>query len=318
MPPLHPKAPIRLIILIPFLLTLAACTGFKHGVYDMAMDMERRGAGLEPATIMVDGFEIALFEGEGRGTRPTLLLIHGFGASKEAWLRFSKQLKNDFHIIAIDLPGHGDSSKPMDRNYSIPSQVAYLRAILAEMALPEPPHIAGNSMGGAIATLYAARYPEEIASITLFCPAGVHAHESDLSRLIARGENPLIVKEPGDFSRLMDFSMEQKPFIIWPITSVMEEKAMANRTMNNKIFTDSFRDRVENYRSILPTVKVPALIIWGRHDRVINAKNGRIFDNLIPDSRLAILDDVGHAPMLEVPDISASLVGDFVRTRRSR
>lgn len=313
---LHHKAPLRLIILILFLLTLSACTGFKHGVYDMAMDMERKGAGLEPATIMVDGFEIALFEGEGRGTRPTLLLIHGFGASKDVWLRFSRELKNEFHIIAIDLPGHGDSSKPMDRNYSIPSQVAYLRGILAEIALPDPPHIAGNSMGGAIATLYAARYPEEIASITLFCPAGVHAHESDLSRLMARGENPLIVNEPGDFSRLLDFSMEQKPFIIWPITSVMGEKAVANRTINNKIFTDSFHDRVENYTAILPTVKVPALIVWGRQDRIINAENGRIFDELIPDSRLVILDDVGHAPMIEVPGISASLLNDFARARR--
>jgi len=302
---------LRLLPLTLILLTLAACSGFKNGVYDMAMGLERRGADLEPATLHVDGFDIALLESRDRGERPTLVLVHGFATSKEIWLRFSRQLKKDFNIIAIDLPGHGESSKRMDKDYSIPSQVGYLRAILSEMAV-DAPHLAGNSMGGAIVSLYAARYPDSVASITLFNPAGIHTHESELMRLLARGENPLIVENSRDYKQMMDFTMEQKPFLFWPITSVLTEKAIFNRLINEKIFKDMRRDEEEAFEDVLTAIKVPALIVWGRHDRVINVENGRVFDDLISDSRLVILEEVGHAPMLETPEASALLMGDFV------
>ena len=304
---------LRLLLIVMVLLTLTACSGFRHGVYDRVMDAERRGAGLEPALLRVDDFEIALLEGSGRGERPTLVLVHGLGASKEVWLRFSRQLKDDFHVIAIDLPGHGDSSKIMDKDYGRSSQVSYLRAVLAEMAV-DSPHLAGNSMGGAIITLYAARYPDETASITLFNPAGVYDHESEFMQRLARGENPLIVKERRDFERMLDFSMEKKPFIPWPITRVMAEKAVSNRPINEKIFSDARRDAADSFEEVLTATRVPALIVWGRHDRLIHWENGRVFDALIPDSRLVILDDVGHAPMVEVPEASAALMADFVRS----
>lgn len=304
---------LRLLPVVMVLLTLTACSGFRHGVYDRVMDAERRGAGLEPAMLHVGELEIALLEGSGRGERPTLVLVHGLGASKEVWLRFSRQLKDDFHIIAIDLPGHGDSSKIMGKDYGRSSQVSYLRAILDEMAADRP-HLAGNSMGGAIIALYAARYPDETASITLFNPAGVYEHESEFMQRLARGENPLIVKERRDFARMLDFSMEKKPFLPWPITRVMAEKAVANRPINEKIFSDARRDAAESFEGVLAETRVPALIVWGRHDRLIHWENGRVFDALIPDSRLVILDDVGHAPMVEAPEASAALMADFVRS----
>ncbi len=311
----HRKAILQLVPITFVLLILSACSGFKHGVYEKAMGYERWEAGLEEKTLRVDELTVAVLEGKGRGERPTLVLVHGFGSNKEVWLRFSRHLKNDFHIVAIDLPGHGDSSKPMDKDYGISSQMAYLRAILAEIGADRP-HLAGNSMGGAIITLYAARYPEEIGSITLFNPGGVYVYESELMQCLARGENPLIVKEHGDFDRLMDFSMEKKPFLPWPIASVMAEKAVANRSINDKMFSDTRRDARNDFDEVLVAVKVPALIIWGRHDRVINVENGRIFEERIPDSRLVILDDVGHAPMIETPRVSAQLMEEFVMSIR--
>lgn len=309
------KTILQLIPITLALLSLSACSGFKHVVYEKAMGFERREAGLEEKTLRVDELTVAVLEGKGRGERPTLVLVHGFGASKEVWLRFSRHLKDDFHIVAIDLPGHGDSSKPMDKDYGISSQMGYLRAILAEIGADRP-HLAGNSMGGAIITLYAARFPEEISSITLFNPGGVYVHESELMQCLSRGENPLIVKEHGDFDRLMDFSMEKKPFLPWPIASVMAEKAVANRPINDKMFSDTRRDARNDFNEVLAAVKIPALIIWGRHDRVINSENGRVFEEQIPDSRLVILEDVGHAPMIETPWVSAQLMEEFVMSIR--
>lgn len=307
----------RLLLLIIVLPTLAACSGFKNGVYEAAMGLECRRAQLEPATVTIDEFEIAVLESRGAGGAPTLVLVHGFGASKEVWLRFARQLAHDFHVIALDLPGHGDSAKPMDKNYSVPHQVSYLHDILAEMGV-KAPHLVGNSMGGALAALYAARYPESVASIALFDPAGVHTHESELMQQLARGENPLIVEKPGDYRRMLDFTMEQPPFLFWPISSVLAEKAMANRPINEKIFNDIRADTELRVEAVLSSIRAPALIVWGRHDRVINVENGRVFDELIPDSRLVILEDVGHAPMLESPKRSAALVEDFVLSAAGR
>lgn len=307
---------LRLASIIVCLLALTACSGFKHGAFDLAMGCERRSAGLELSTLFVNEFEISVLEGQGKGERPTLVLVHGFGASKEVWLRLSRHLKDDFHIIAIDLPGHGDSSKHMDKDYDISSQVLYLRAILSELAV-EAPHLAGNSLGGTIVTLYAARYPEKIASITLFNPGGVHTHESELTGYLARGENPLIVRNREDFDRLIRFSMEKKPFLVWPVSSVLAERAIANQAINEKMFSDIRRDAPGELGAALPHVWAPALIIWGRHDRLINVENGRVFEALMPDARLVILEDVGHVPMIETPRASAKLMRDFVLSVRN-
>lgn len=337
------------------LMALTGCSGFKHGVYDMVMGMERRQAGLEPSILKADDFEIAICESKGRGERPALVMVHGFGANKAVWFRCCRHLKDDFHLIAIDLPGHGESSKYMDKDYSLSNQTMYLRAILEELKV-EKPHLAGNSMGGAIIALYAALYPDDIAGITLFNPGGIKTYESELDRYLARGENPLIVKTSGDLQKLMDFSMEKPPFLLWPITSVMAEKAVANQGMHDKIFNDLLQSRArgsyghphagvegkagaqagasslklwgqndrliqhnnghafDDFEDVLRAIKAPALIVWGRNDRLINAENGKIFDELIPDSRLVILDDVGHSPMLEVPETAANLLAEFIRS----
>ncbi len=296
-------------------LDMAPCIRFKHAMYDIAMSLERLGTDLIPGTVCVDGMKIAVLEGRGKGDRPDLVLVHGFGSCKEAWLRMSKHLKNDFRIIAMDLPGHGESSKQMDKDYSLADQTAYLRAIINEMGV-EKPHLAGNSMGATIIALYASRYPEEVASITLFNPAGVSVYGSEFTQHLTRGENPLIVKSVDDYKRVIDFTMEQKILLLWPMTDVLAAKAISDRALREKIFEESrLKDILLNenigFRESLSSIHVPALIIWGRHDRLVDAKNAPLFDKLIPDSRLVILDDVGHTPMLEAPRISAKHIRDF-------
>jgi abhydrolase domain-containing protein 6 len=342
----------RLIFIGFILITLPACSGFKHRVYDLVMGMERRKAGVEPAVLEAGDFEVSLCEGPGRGVRPTLVMVHGFGANKAVWYRLCRHLKEDFHLIAVDLPGHGESSKHMDKDYSLSSQTLYFRAILQELKV-EKPYLAGNSMGGAIIALYAALYPDDTGGVVLFNPGGIRTHGSELERYLAKGENPLIVKTSGDLQKLMDFSMEKPPFLPWPITSVMAEKAVANQEMHDKIFKDLLQNRAggygqphaglegktgaeadasclhlwgendqlvlqnkghafDDFEDVLRAIRSPTLIVWGRNDRLINVENGKVFNELIPDSRLVILEAVGHSPMLEVPEKAAGLLAEFI------
>ena len=301
-------------VLLP-LFALCACSGVKYSLYDMAMNHERSKAGLVLRHLEVGGKSIALLENENTKAEQTLILVHGFGANKENWVRFAAYLTDTYHVVAVDLPGHGESIKDLSLRYDIDDQVRYLNEILAQLKINRF-HIAGNSMGGAISSLYAATYPDQVQSVVLFNPGGVYDYESELHQQLRQGNNPLIVETADDFDRLMDFALEKKPFIPWPITSVLAERAVKNKPINDKIFQDIRGEHKYVFKEELRKIKAPTLILWGDKDRVINVQNADIFESLIPNSRKTILDGIGHAPMIEIPEDTARICRDFFAAKQ--
>ena len=166
------------------------------------------------------------------------LLIHGSGHGAWAWRDVLPRLRALGHEArAIDLPGHGDSFKDMDLRYGLNDQVKYLSAILDALGV-EHCHLAGNSMGGAVAALFAAAHPDRVRSLALFAPGGVYRHPSPALEMIRVGENPLIPRDRAGFERLMDMAMERPPFLPWPVTGVLAERAVADREIREKIFAE--------------------------------------------------------------------------------
>lgn len=293
------------------ILTAAGCTSMKNGLYNMAVNHECRKADLASKHIAVNEMKIAFLESTPASECPTLIMVHGFAANKENWIRLAGHLTDSFHVIAVDLPGHGESTKDPALSYDIDDQVGYLKTILRHLDL-ERFHMVGNSMGGAIISLYAASYPEQVKSLFLIDPAGIYDYESELFAHLIEGENPLIVEERKDFYELMDFAMEKEPFIPWPIKSVMAERAVANNAINKKIFSEIRGDHDYDFKAELQKIKAPAMILWGREDRVIHWKNASVFNRLIPASETTILDGIGHAPMVEAPEETAEIFKAFV------
>jgi pimeloyl-ACP methyl ester carboxylesterase len=304
---------LNLVFILTASLLLSACS--RQGIYETAIGLERSSAGLEADTVMVDDLEIAYLRNHQAVDGDTIVMIHGFGANKDNWTRLAGHLTDDFNVYAIDLPGHGESSKPLDIGYRLEDQAGYVARIMETLSVGNA-HIMGNSMGGAITALYAASYPERVKSAVLFDPAGILEYESELVDLVMDGDNPLIPKQPGDFERLMDFALEKKPFVPWPIMGVMEERAIANRDVNEVIFA-AIRDAgfESGFRNAITRIQAPVLIIWGKEDRVINYKNGEVFAAAIPDARLELMEGIGHAPMVEAPEESAELFRAFLDQR---
>lgn len=302
------------IALLITTLLLGACS--RHTLYENAISWERSGAGLEESSVRVGEMTIAYLRNVEPVDGETIVLIHGFGANKDNWTRLSRELTNQFNVYAIDLPGHGDSSKALDLGYRFEDQVGHVSEILAALDIDKA-HMMGNSMGGAITALYAATYPEQVRTAVLFDPAGIFEYDSELVGLVMEGDNPLIPSEEGDFKRLIDFALEKKPFVPWPIYDVMEEKAIANREVNEVIF-DAIRDSgyEPDFRQAITHIEAPVLVIWGKEDRVINYRNADVFVKQIPDARKVVLEGVGHAPMVEVPEESAQLFREFLSETR--
>ncbi|MFO8142261.1 MAG: alpha/beta hydrolase [Marinobacter sp.] len=304
------RTTVGIIFVLLTTLVVSACS--KQGLYESAIGWERSSAGLETAQLAVGDLDIAYLRSKEAVDGDTVVLVHGFGANKDNWTRFARELKGEFNIYAFDLPGHGDSSKPLDIGYRFEDQVRYLNQIFAELGITRA-HMMGNSMGGAITALYAATHPDQIRSVVLFDPAGIFEYESELVDLVLDGENPLIPKQKGDFDRLLDFALEKRPFVPWPIFEVMEQNAIANREVNEAIFA-AIRDTgfEPEFRNTITNIEAPVLVVWGKLDRVINYRNADVFVETIPNARKVILDDVGHAPMVEAPTESARLFREFL------
>ncbi len=301
---------IRLLI-ISVTVFLVGCSGIKYSLYEQAISHEEKKAGLCLKTIEAGGKSISLLESERGENKPSIVLVHGFAANKENWIRFASHLTDTFHVVAMDLPGHGDSVKDFNLHYDFSDQVVYVNETLTQLNIKKF-HMAGNSMGGAIAALYAVAYPEQVESLFIIDPAGIFFYDCELTRRLAKGENPLIVTCDEDFYQLMDFALEEKPYIPWPVTSVMAEKAIANEAINRKIFSDFHGEHTYSFEDEIKKITAPTLILWGVEDRIIDVRNASIFKQLIPHSQVVILEGVGHAPMIEVPEKSAKIYMDFI------
>lgn len=304
------RLPVMLLLTLATLLW--GCS--RQDIYDTAIDWERSSAGLESDRVAVGELDIAYLRNEESANGDSVVLIHGFGANKDNWTRLAAELTDDFNVYAIDLPGHGDSSKNLDLGYRFEDQVQHVARILKALDIDQA-HMMGNSMGGAITALYAATFPEQVRSAVLFDPAGIFEYDSELVDLVMEGDNPLIPRKPGDFDRLMDFALEKKPFAPWPILDVMEEKAIANREVNEVIFA-AIRDTgyEPDFRNAITQIRAPVLVVWGKEDRVIDYRNADVFVERIPDARKVLLEGVGHAPMIEVPEESARLFREFIQS----
>ncbi|PHQ25390.1 alpha/beta hydrolase [Marinobacter guineae] len=311
---MHRPLPMNVLFVLIFSVLMTACS--RQAIYETAIGFERSSAGLELATVKVDNLDIAYLRNRQAVNGDTIVMIHGFGANKDNWTRLAEHLTDDFNVFAIDLPGHGDSSKPLDIGYHLEDQAGYVARILEVLSIDDA-HIMGNSMGGAITALYAANHPDKVKSAVLFDPAGILDYESQLVELVKEGGNPLIPKQPGDFERLLDFALEEKPFVPWPILDVMEERAIANREVNEVIFA-AIRDAgfEADFRNAITRIKAPVLVIWGKEDRVINYRNGEVFVAAIPDAWLEVMEGIGHAPMVEAPKASAKLFLEFIGHNR--
>lgn len=281
-----------------------------HTAYELAQAAERSRAGLTEKQVEAGGFEFHYLEG---GSGEPLVLLHGFGADKDNWTRLAARLTDDYRVIAPDLPGFGETDHPGGIDYRVTTQAERVRAFARALELG-PVHIGGNSMGGGIAGAYAAAYPDATRSLWLLAPFGVaEAPASELQSQIESGEgNPLLPRTHEDFDRLLDWVFEKRPYIPAPVQYVLAERAIERRPLLADIL-DQLEVNAFDLADQLAGSPVPTLIVWGRQDRLLHPEGASILAAAIPRSRVQMLDDTGHVPMVERAETVAEAFRTFQR-----
>lgn len=294
-------------LILGIILVLACAAGalyFSPSLLIASVQLaERQLAGLSARTATVDGLTLHYYEG-GPADGDTLVMIHGFGANRDNWLRMARHFTERYRVIALDLPGFGESSKP-DASYDVASQTERLHAFVTALNI-EKPHLIGNSMGGHIAALYAARYPDQVSSIALLDNAGITSPRmSEMFQMIERGQpNPLVVRKAEDFGTLMDFVFVNPPPLPDSLKRHFAAQSMANQAHYDMIFTQ-LREQYVPLEPELPKIQVPVLVLWGDRDRVLDVSSIEVMKPLLQKPTVVVMKDCGHAPMIERPEETA-------------
>jgi pimeloyl-ACP methyl ester carboxylesterase len=295
------------------LLFLLNCTSIIVNSY---IQLERFRSDLSHKEIYISPHLIHYLEG-GKGSE-TILLLHGFGGEKEHWTRFVRTITSKYRVIALDIPGFGETGRISSESYQLGIQIKRIEEFRKELGLGKV-HIIGNSMGGSLAALYSIQYPNSVLSLGLIDSAGVVCpNPSEYEKILKEtGRSILVVENKNDFDRLLDFSFIKKPEIPEFVKEYFVEKSLANRERNSAILKE-IRKEGPALEAKLGDVKVETFILWGREDRIIDVSCAEVFKIGIQNNQSMILNNVGHSPNLEIPNESARLYLDFLNELKNR
>ncbi|MDP2840346.1 MAG: alpha/beta hydrolase, partial [Syntrophales bacterium] len=271
---------------------------FPETLFKLAVKAERRSAGLVKKEIQVDDHKIVYLEG-GKGQ--TILMIHGFGGSKDNWTRFAKYMTSEYHVVIPDLAGFGESSQIPQESYDAEKQLKRIDRF-AEVLKLEKFHLAGNSMGGMFAAMYGAKYPQKVITVALLAPGGVGSpNPSEVAILIKNGKNPLLTASTEDFDQLLNLCFVKPPSMPSRFKKVLAAEAVAHTAFNKKIWGDlrwnptkETPSSIENFLApYLPQIQAPVIIIWGDSDKILDVGGVAVLENSLKNYKTVIMKDTG-------------------------
>jgi pimeloyl-ACP methyl ester carboxylesterase len=265
-------------------------------------------AGAEVRTQQIDGERWHFLEA---GQGPLIVLVHGYTGSKENWLPVMKKLSETHRVIAVDLPGWGESMPEPGRDYGPVAQSVRLAAFLKAQQQPVA-LLVGHSMGGMISGLMTSKHPELVERIVFMSSAGVRFKENEFARLVLKGGNPFAVYETDSFQDFLStYVFADAPYVPNPIAGAIVAQRAGKKDFEKTVFTQ-MRLGPEAFllQDRLALITQPAVLLWCDGDKIIDPSAAEVFAAGLPISVTVMLKGCGHMPMMEQPEmVSAALLG---------
>ncbi len=272
----------------------------------------------ESKFIEVDGVEVHVrILGEGE----PVFLLHGSFASLHTWDAWQQALSPYYQTISLDFPGHGLTGPDSLKRYGVKDYSELVHALAQKLNI-EQYHVAGNSMGGAVAMQLASDYPGNVRSLNLIDAAGAPASDRTLTDSTAPKKSNSggawifqVARHPV-FSKLL-LSCTPKFLFAMNMNQVYGDDSKVTDEVTTRYYELMLRegnrqatlDRLSQPRNSniqFERLTMPTLILWGAEDTWIPLAQGRRLQQALPGSNLMILDGVGHVPMEESPTETVS------------
>jgi pimeloyl-ACP methyl ester carboxylesterase len=314
---------VALVIAVLFLLLVALGLGgwlYLRAPDIPATDLEARyGRANSHYAEVAGGFRLHYLE-SGPAGAPTVLLIHGFGDNAFSWDGWTNVLVPQYHVLAVDLPGHGLTDAPAGTAIDPAHFADVVDALLVKLGVG-PVAVAGNSLGGAVSWHLALRHPDHVNGLILVDAAG--------------WPSQTLQKPPLAF-RLMRYKLG-RDFIASIDNTPLIRQGLAKDVVDRSVITEPFvqrwadLQRYPGHRTILMSlnpggisasdavlapITVPTLILWGADDQIIDVASAHKFAEAIKGSELIIYPHVGHLAMVDAPDRTAQDVAAFLARHR--
>ncbi|HYD69100.1 acetoin dehydrogenase dihydrolipoyllysine-residue acetyltransferase subunit [Azospirillum sp.] len=242
--------------------------------------------------------------GEGE---TTVLLVHGFGGDLDNWLFTIDALAEGATVYALDLPGHGQSTKALP-DPSLPGLSGTVLAFMDAVGIPAA-HLVGHSMGGAVSMRTALDAPERVLSLSLICSAGLGREinqdyiEGFIQAASRRELKPVLetlFADPGLVSRQM-------------IDDLLKYKRLdgvdgALRAIASSAFEGG--RQIEALDAAVGAASVPTLVVWGEQDRVIPAAHATALGSA---ERVEVIPNAGHMVQMEAAGKVNALLKEHIR-----
>ena len=249
----------------------------------------------------IDGIRVH-YQDEGSGI--PVLLIHGISSSLHTWDAWTEQLKDQYRVIRLDLPGFGLTGADPQNEYSIDRYVSIVDSLCLHLEL-DSFYVVGNSLGGWIAWEYAYLYQHKVSKMILIDAAGFVTPD-DPPKPIRMTQKPIFKKiatkkAPKFLVRkyVKQAYGDRRKVTKGLVTRYFE---LSNAPGNPLAFYTIANSNYQSHTQNLPKIQVPTLIMWGSEDKKwINVSHAYLFKEALPINRLTIYQGVGHLPMEEAP-----------------
>lgn len=234
-----------------------------------------------------------------QGNGEPIVLLHGLFGALSNFNHLIDHFSKHYRVLIPLLPLF---ERSLDET-TVTGMTDYVDAFIEYKQLAKV-HLIGNSLGGHIAQLYALRKPQKVATITLTGSSGLF--ENSLGDTYPRkGDYEYVKKKTeGTFYRPQMATKELIDEVYGIVNN--REKALRIVVLAKSALRHNLRDEV-------PRLTMPVCLIWGRNDTITPAFVGEEFKKLLPQAELHLIDECGHAPMMEQPEKFNNVLEQFLQ-----
>ncbi|MDX1453312.1 MAG: alpha/beta hydrolase [Oleiphilaceae bacterium] len=293
-----------------------ATTYWLHDIESQTLNNATRDAlGVQYATLEhgATAYQIA-----NQTAEKTIVFVHGFSVPSYVWdPTFDYFAQQGYRTLRFDLYGRGFSDRP-ELDYQIDFFVSQLDQLLTYLKIEQPIHLVGLSMGGPVVTRFTHRFYERVASLSLLAPL-VHTPEDPAIKLLA---TPLLgdylattLMMPRILNSLSTSVYNPASFPDWHEKMARHSHYKGyRRALLSTLQTLNGRNFMEDYQALGQTT-VPVQLAWGKNDQVLPFAEHKKVLEAVERVEFLALDQCGHLPQLEHPDIINRWLRDFTQNR---